>query len=101
AVVARGMGRTCVCGAEALDVDAREGTFEVRNGPPVDEGAVISIAGSPGEVFLGAVPVTPSSVVRHFEGEQVDEPLVGAVIRLMEHADADPPMEVRTHADSA
>ena len=33
AVVARGMGRTCVCGAEALDVDAREGTFEVRRRP--------------------------------------------------------------------
>ena len=60
------MGRTCVCGAEALDVDAREGTFVVRGGPTVHEGDVISIDGSTGEVFLGAVPVTPSSVVRHF-----------------------------------
>ena len=101
AVVARGMGRTCVCGAEALDVDAREGTFEVRNGPTVHEGDVISIDGSTGEVFLGAVPVTPSSVVRHFEGEQVDEPLVEAVIRLMEHADAARRMKVRTNADTA
>ena len=57
AVVARGMGRTCVCGAEALEVDAREGQFEVRNGPTVHEGDVISIDGSTGEVFLGAVPV--------------------------------------------
>ncbi len=32
AVVARGMGRTCVCGAEALDVDTREGEFTVRGG---------------------------------------------------------------------
>jgi pyruvate,orthophosphate dikinase len=100
-VVARGMGRTCVCGAEALDVDAREGTFVVRGGPTVNEGDVISIDGSTGEVFLGAVPVTPSSVVRHFEGEQVDEPLVGAVIRLMEHADAARRMKVRTNADTA
>ena len=101
AVVARGMGRTCVCGAEALDVDAREGTFVVRGGPTVSEGDVISIDGSTGEVFLGAVPVTPSSVVRHFEGEQVDEPLVDAVIRLMEHADAARRMKVRTNADTA
>ena len=38
AVVARGMGRTCVCGAEALDVDAREGTFVVRGGPDGQRG---------------------------------------------------------------
>ena len=101
AVVARGMGRTCVCGAEALDVDAREGTFVVRGGPTVSEGDVISIDGSTGEVFLGAVPVTPSSVVRHFEGEEVDEPLVQAVTRLMEHADAARRMRVRTNADTA
>ena len=101
AVVARGMGRTCVCGAEALDVDAREGTFVVRGGPTVNEGDVISIDGSTGEVFLGAVPVTPSSVVRHFEGEVVDEPLVEAVTRLMEHADAARRMKVRTNADTA
>ncbi len=101
AVVARGMGRTCVCGAEALDVDAREGTFVVRDGPTVSEGDVISIDGSTGEVFLGAVPVTPSSVVRHFEGEEVDEPLVQAVTRLMEHADSKRRMKVRTNADTA
>ena len=76
AVVARGMGRTCVCGAEALDVDTREGEFTVRGGKTVVEGDVISIDGSTGEVFDGAVPVTPSAVVRHFEGEDVDEPLV-------------------------
>jgi pyruvate,orthophosphate dikinase len=101
AVVARGMGRTCVCGAEALDVDAREGQFEVRGGPTVHEGDVISIDGSTGEVFLGAVPVTPSNVVRYFEGEEVDEPLVDAVRRLIEHADGKRRMKVRTNADTA
>ena len=74
AVVARGMGRTCVCGAEALDVDTREGEFTVRGGKTVREGDVISIDGTTGEVFDGAVPVTDSSVVRYFEGETVDEP---------------------------
>ena len=101
AVVARGMGRTCVCGAEALDVDTREGEFTVRGGKTVVEGDVISIDGSTGEVFDGAVPVTPSAVVRYFEGEDVDEPLVEAVTRIMEHADAKRRLKVRTNADTA
>ncbi len=87
AVVARGMGRTCVCGAESLDVDTRQGEFTVRGGPTVREGDVISIDGTTGEVFLGAVPVTDSAVVRWFEGDEIDDPVVDAVARLMGHAD--------------
>ncbi len=101
AVVARGMGRTCVCGAEALDVDTREGEFTVRDGKTIREGDVISIDGSTGEVFDGAVPVAASFVVRYFEGEEVDEPLVEAVARLMDHADAARGLRVRTNADTA
>ena len=101
AVVARGMGRTCVCGAEALDVDTREGEFTVRGGKTVVEGDVISIDGSTGEVFDGEVPVVDSFVVRHFEGKQVDEPLVEAVTRLMDHADSTRRLAVRTNADTA
>ncbi|KRF30672.1 pyruvate, phosphate dikinase [Nocardioides sp. Soil805] len=101
AVVARGMGRTCVCGAEALDVDTREGEFTVRGGPTIREGDVISIDGSTGEVFDGAVPVVDSSVVRHFEGDETDQPVVEAVARLMEHADSLRRLRVRTNADTA
>ncbi|PUA80493.1 pyruvate, phosphate dikinase [Nocardioides currus] len=101
AVVARGMGRTCVCGAESLDVDTREGEFTVRGGKTIVEGDVISIDGSTGEVFDGEVPVVPSFVVRHFEGEEVDQPLVQAVARLMEHADSKRRLKVRTNADTA
>ncbi|MEO5664780.1 MAG: pyruvate, phosphate dikinase [Nocardioides sp.] len=101
AVVARGMGRTCVCGAESLDVDTREGRFTVRGGKTIVEGDVISIDGSTGEVFDGEVPVVPSFVVRHFEGEEVDQPLVEAVTRLMEHADSKRRLTVRTNADTA
>ena len=100
AVVARGMGRTCVCGAEALDVDTRAGRFTVRGGPTIHEGDVISIDGSTGEIFQGVVPVADSFVVRYFEGEQVDEPLVHAVRRLMEHADSARRLHVRTNADT-
>ena len=59
AVVARGMGKTCVCGAEALDVDAAALTARVGDAV-IEEGDAISIDGSTGEIFLGAVPVVPS-----------------------------------------
>jgi pyruvate,orthophosphate dikinase len=101
AVVARGMGRTCVCGAEALDVDAEGKRLAVRRGPTLGEGDVISIDGTTGEVFAGAVPVTDSLVVRHFEGEHDDSDLVDSVARLMDHADAARRLDVRTNADKA
>ncbi len=100
AVVARGMGRTCVCGAEALDVDTRAHEFRVRGGGTVREGDVISIDGTTGEIFAGAVPVADSFVVRHFEGEQVEEDLVDSVSRLMEHADSTRRLQVRANADT-
>ncbi len=101
AVVARGMGRTCVCGAETLEVDAKQGRFTVRGGKTVEEGDLISIDGSTGEIFDGGVPVVDSHVVRYFEGDDVDEPLVSAVSRLMERADQVRRLRVRTNADTA
>src|SRR5690349_3867659 len=100
AVVARGMGRTCVCGAESLDVDTKAKEFRVRDGQTVREGDVISIDGTTGEVFAGEVPVTDSLVVRHFEGEKVDDDLVSAVSRVMAHADGARRLRVRTNADT-
>ncbi|RYC14681.1 pyruvate, phosphate dikinase [Nocardioides zhouii] len=100
AVVARGMGRTCVCGAESLDVDTKARTFRVRDGETIGEGDVISIDGTTGEVFAGAVPVTDSVVVRHFEGEKLDDDLAHAVARIMAHADGARRLRVRTNADT-
>jgi pyruvate,orthophosphate dikinase len=102
AVVARGMGRTCVCGAEALDVDPAARKATVRNGPTVAEGDVVSVDGTTGEVFLGEVPVVDSPVRRWFEGEDVDDDdgLVAAVATLMEHADAVRRLGVRANADT-
>jgi pyruvate,orthophosphate dikinase len=100
AVVARGMGRTCVCGAESLDVDVAAGEFRVRDGDVVREGDVISIDGSTGEVFAGAVPVSAALVVRHFEGEKVEDDLVAAVSRVMAHADGARRLRVRANADT-
>jgi pyruvate,orthophosphate dikinase len=100
AVVARGMGRTCVCGAESLDVDAGTREFRVRDGETVREGDVISIDGTTGEVFAGEVPVSDSVVVRHFEGEKIDDDLVSAVSRIMAHADGARRLRVRANSDT-
>ncbi|MDQ3479995.1 MAG: pyruvate, phosphate dikinase, partial [Actinomycetota bacterium] len=63
AVVARGMGRTCVVGVEALRVDLKQREIRTPDGAHVEEGDLLSIDGSTGEVFAGAVPVTASAVV--------------------------------------
>jgi pyruvate,orthophosphate dikinase len=102
AVVARGMGRTCVCGADSLDVDVKAKQFTNADGFTVSEGDVISIDGTTGEVFAGEVPVVDSRVVRYFEGDETVEPdeLVAAVARIMEHADGARRLAVRANADT-
>jgi pyruvate,orthophosphate dikinase len=102
AVVARGMGRTCVCGADSLDVDTKARKFTSDDGQVVNEGDVISIDGTTGEVFKGEVPVSDSLVVRYFEGDQevLSDDLVQAVARIMEHADGTRRMGVRANADT-
>ena len=103
AVVARGMGRTCVCGADALDVDVVGKKVTVRDGLTLHEGDVISIDGMTGQVFAGEVPVSDSVVVRHFEGELSPESdqLVAAVEQAMVRADAVRRLRVRANADTA
>ncbi|UJP39407.1 pyruvate, phosphate dikinase [Cellulomonas palmilytica] len=109
AVVARGMGRTCVVGAEALDIDLAGRRLHV--GPrTVHEGDVIAIDGSTGEIFVGSVPVRPSPVSRYLDdgidaalAEAPDEEtaeLVVAVDRILTHADAVRRLGVRANADT-
>ena len=103
AVVARGMGKTCVCGAEELEVDVHARTLTAPDGTVVAEGDVLSIDGTSGAVFLGTVSVTPSPVVQYFEGElsaQDGDDLVQAVDRLMSRADTARRLGVRTNADT-
>jgi pyruvate,orthophosphate dikinase len=102
AVVARGMGRTCVCGAEALTIDVKNRRMRTRDGVEVAEGDAISIDGTTGEVFAGEVTVRDSLVVRHFEGDEAaaDDELVAAVARIMEHADRAARLVVRANADT-
>ncbi|MFF8292385.1 pyruvate, phosphate dikinase [Streptomyces sp. NPDC016309] len=106
AVVARGMGKTCVCGAEELEVDTKRRRMTVPGGHVVEEGDVVSIDGSTGKVYLGEVPVVPSPVVEYFEGrmhagaDDADE-LVQAVHRIMAYADRVRRLRVRANADNA
>lgn len=110
AVVARGMGTTCVVGAEKLDVDVVAKKFTV-NGTTVSEGDVIAIDGSTGEIFLGDVPVVPSPVVRYLEhgleaalaevgDDEETKELVVAVDALLTHADAVRRLGVEANADT-
>jgi pyruvate,orthophosphate dikinase len=102
AVVARGMGKTCVCGAEALEIDEAEKQFTGPDGVVVREGDVISVDGTSGAVYLGEVPVIASNVVQYFEGELEPDAdaLVAAVHTLMTHADDARRLGVRANADN-
>lgn len=104
AVVARGMGKTAICGTDALSIDERAGVFTVGS-VTVYEGDVISIDGTTGAVYLGAVPVVASSVTTYLEGRLSAEseeasPVVRAVHRLLQHADEIRRLEVRANADT-
>ena len=104
AVVARGMGKTAVCGTESITVDEAGGFFTV-GGKSVYAAEVISIDGSTGAVYLGELPVVASPVTTYLEGlldSQSDEAsaVVKAVHRLLTHADSIRRLKVRANADT-
>jgi pyruvate,orthophosphate dikinase len=86
AVVARGMGKTCVVGAKELDVDPRAGVFRA-NGRAVRRGQRITVDGTTGRVILGDVRVVAPRLGSHYE-------------RLMAWADARRRLRVRANADT-
>ena len=110
AVVARGMGKTCVCGAEELDIDVLAKRITLGS-TVINEGDEISIDGTTGEVFAGAMPVVPSPVALYIEdgleaalADAADDSetadLVNAVDRLLTHADRRRRLAVRANADT-
>ncbi|MGO9500765.1 MAG: pyruvate, phosphate dikinase [Streptosporangiaceae bacterium] len=102
AVVARGMGKTCVCGADSLEVNLAGRKFTAPGGVVVSEGDVISIDGTSGVVFLGEVAVVPSPVVEYFEGglDPAADELVSAVHAIITHADERRRLGVHANADN-
>ena len=111
AVVARGMGKCCVVGVEALRIDAKAGTLKVSgHDETLTTDDVIAIDGTSGEVFLGDVPVVDSPVMTYISDgldaglaaavdDQTKE-LVEAVDRILTHADAKRRLAVRANADT-
>jgi pyruvate,orthophosphate dikinase len=100
AVVARGMGRVCVCGAEALAVDPVARRFTTASGVVVHEGDIVSVDGTAGTVHLGALPLTASDVGRALETDTATGPVTEAVLGALAHADAVRRLEVRANADT-
>ena len=86
AVIARGMGRPCVCGARALRIDEKGEALYVGS-RKLERGATITIDGSSGEVILGKV----ARIQPEFSGE---------LKRLMNWADGYRRMGVRANADT-
>ena len=86
AVVARGMGRACVCGAGDIRIEKDGSAFTV-GGRRIEAGEKITIDGSTGEVFAGAV-------------ETVEPELSGDFAKLMEWADRYRRMKVRANAET-
>jgi pyruvate, orthophosphate dikinase len=66
AVVARGMGKPCVAGCEALSVDVKAKKASL-NGHDLGEGDLLTIDGGTGRVILGAVPLVPPQINEDFE----------------------------------
>ncbi|MER8007543.1 pyruvate, phosphate dikinase [Streptomyces sp. NPDC094149] len=100
AVVARGMGKVCVCGAEELAVDTVARQFTTASGAVVREGDVVSVDGTAGTVHLGALPLTASEVGRALETATASDTLTDAVLGALAHADSVRRLEVRANADT-
>ena len=103
AVVARGMGKTCVCGVDSLSVDPVARRAVTAEGVVIEEGDVLSLDGTTGVVYRGEVPVVASPIVEYFEGRlglaEADD-LVRAVDRLLRHADGRRRLGVHANADT-
>ena len=102
AVVARGMGKPCIVGAESIMVDTTAGRM-IAEGKTLKEGDAISIDGTTGEVILGSLDPHPSEiqqvlVVKTLEAR--NSPLFGRYAQLLRWADDVRRLKVRTNADT-
>ncbi|MFE0252333.1 pyruvate, phosphate dikinase [Streptomyces sp. NPDC059010] len=100
AVVARGMGKVCVCGAEDLTVDPVARRFGTASGVVVHEGDTVSVDGTAGTVHLGALPLTASDVGRALESGMSTGPVTEAVLGALTYADSVRRLQVRANADT-
>ncbi|MFF2444309.1 pyruvate, phosphate dikinase [Priestia megaterium] len=86
AVVARGMGKACICGCEALKIDLKSQHFKVGN-TTINQGEVITIDGSTGEIMVGEIPMIEPQLSDEFQ-------------MLLAWADEERKLDVRANADN-
>ena len=102
ALVARQMGKVCVCGALGIQIDYQNRTL-TANGITLKQGDFISIDGSSGEVFAGEVTTAPSEIVQVLVDRTLDgkkSAIYQQFARLMDWVDTFRKLGVRTNADT-
>ena len=102
ALVARQMGKVCVCGAADLDIDYKSRTVKV-NGATYKEGEYLSINGTTGEIFAGELKTAPSEIIQVLIDKKLDPKKsrdYKNFSQLMNWCEKATKMSVRTNADS-
>jgi pyruvate,orthophosphate dikinase len=102
ALVARQMGKVCVCGAADLDIDYKSRTVKV-NGSTYKEGEYLSINGTSGEIFAGELKTAPSEIIQVLIDKKLDPKKsrdYKNFSQLMDWCEKATKMNVRTNADS-
>src|SRR6516165_9970201 len=102
ALVARQMGKVCVCGATGIQIDYQKGILSA-NGTELNRGDYISIDGTAGEVFAGEVATAPSEIVQVLVDGSLDAKksvTYQEYAKLMKWADEFRRLGVRTNADT-
>ena len=102
ALVARQMGKVCVCGAADLDIDYKTRSVKV-NGSTYKEGDYLSINGTTGEIFAGELKTAPSEIIQVLVDKKLDPRKsrdYKNFSQLMDWCAKATKMDVRTNADS-
>ena len=102
AVVARGWGKCCICGAGELKIDEKKGSISV-GGKTYKEGAIISLNGSTGKVYSGEIPSESSPIVAALvEGNKAAQKhwIFKMYQTVSDWSDKFRKINVRTNADS-
>src|SRR3989440_483612 len=94
ALVARGMGRPCVVGASAIDVDVRQRKFSA-NGTTIKEGDQITIDGTTGDVYVGNVPTIEARSLNQHPAASAILRWADEIRRLQVWANADYPRDAQ------
>jgi pyruvate,orthophosphate dikinase len=101
ALVARQMGKVCVCGAQALHIDYHKNTLTVGN-RVFNKGDYLSIDGTSGDVYAGEVKTAPSEIVQVLIDKTLEakqSATYGMYAQLMGWADKLRRLQIRTNAD--